>query len=122
MTVHSFLQSPPPHIRDNQSVSSLVWKTAAALLLVWSASVFFFKISTLVLTAAVFLGAALSEAMPRLLFQKKRAFTDPSTVLYALIFALILPSRLPFGAAVLGAWAGLFFGKEVFGGLGSFVF
>ncbi len=122
MTVHSFIQSAPPHIRDKETASSLFWKTTATLMLVWSSSVFFFKISALCITVAVFLGAALSEAMARLLFKKKRAFADPSTILYGLIFALIMPADLPFGAAVLGAWAGFFFGKEIFGGLGSFVF
>lgn len=63
--------------------------------------------------------AVLTEMGARKLFKKKATLYDGSALLTALLLALLLPPSLPSWEAALGSAFAIFFGKEIFGGLGE---
>ena len=110
-----------PHIWRGFSINRIMYIVVAALLFPAVAAVYFFGYYSLILIAVCVATTVLTEYIIKKL--RHRCFImDGSTVITGLLFALILPPRLPIWMAVLGAAFSIAIAKEAFGGLGYNIF
>ncbi|GAG72922.1 unnamed protein product [marine sediment metagenome] len=93
----------------------------AALLFPTAAGIYFFGYYAIYIILASIITAVLTEFVIKKL-RKKRFIMDGSAVITGLLFALILPPRLPLWMVVLGAFFSIAVAKEAFGGLGYNIF
>jgi Na+-translocating ferredoxin:NAD+ oxidoreductase RnfD subunit len=70
------------------------------------------------LAVAVFASAAVEFLFARI---RRKPFSG-GTLAYSALFVLILPPTIPLWMVALGAASGTLFGKEAFGGVGSYIF
>ncbi|OQX82628.1 MAG: hypothetical protein B6D53_04110 [Candidatus Omnitrophica bacterium 4484_49] len=111
-----------PHLKASLTTRRMMWEVVIALLPVifvswylysWDAiRVILISLITCLITEWIFL--KLRNRTPDLL--------DGSAVVTAILFALIMPPESPNWLVALGAFFGIVFGKQVFGGLGYNIF
>ena len=118
MTEKVFVITPAPHVVKPHSVKTMMLDTIIALVPAGIGAVMFFGwySSLLILTSVVF--AVLSELFVNILKKQKPTVTDLSCIITGLLFAYILPPRLPLWIAIIGVFVGIVFGKHIYGGLG----
>lgn len=75
-----------------------------------------FGLRVIALAAAT---ALASDILLRKLFKRPPAFTDFSSLLVGILFALILPPTVPYWVVIIGSFLCVSLGKELFGGQGS---
>ncbi|MDP8215921.1 MAG: RnfABCDGE type electron transport complex subunit D [Candidatus Kaelpia imicola] len=114
--------SGSPHIRAASGLRFMMWNVVIALIPVIAVSIYFFRFNALRLIAVSLAASLIAEALFLKLRRKEVDFLDGSTVITALLYALILPPSLPSWMAALGAVFAVVFGKGVFGGLGYNIF
>jgi Na+-translocating ferredoxin:NAD+ oxidoreductase subunit D len=113
--------SPSPHISKGFSTAKIMYIVAIALLFPSIAAVYFFGLYALILLLVSTAVCVLTEFVSKKL--RKRPFImDGSAVVTGILFALILPPRIPIWMAVLGAVFAIAIAKEAFGGLGFNIF
>jgi len=110
-----------PHIWKGFSISKIMYIVVIALLFPAAASIYFFGYYSIILIAVSVAAAVLTEFIIKKL-RHKRFVMDGSAVITGLLFALILPPRLPIWMAVIGAVFSIAIVKEAFGGLGYNIF
>lgn len=110
-----------PHIWKGFSISKIMYIVVIALLFPAAASIYFFGYYSIILIAVSVAAAVLTEFIIKKL-RHKRFIMDGSAVITGLLFALILPPRLPIWMAVIGAVFSIAIVKEAFGGLGYNIF
>ena len=108
-----------PHLHGGPSIAAFHWKKAAALLPLLGVCLFRSGFNALGILTASLLGGLAAEAVSKNFLKKKLRLWDGSSVLNSLLFALILPSGVPYWRAAAGAFFGLFIGREIFGGLAA---
>lgn len=111
--------SLPPHIRDTESVSKMMWKKSAALLPAFIALSYVSKFETFKSLGVSIAAALLAEALAAAWLRKKIFFRDLSGVAEALLFAFLISPSLSYGTIFAGFFFGIFAGREIFGGAGS---
>ena len=132
-----------PHLRRKASVTRMMVDVLIALAptLIFSFIVYplntlvFYLISVIVMVGAEFVFVGLKNMMPadgqkhsfkeRFAYAYKGKFNQNNVLtaaISAIIFTLIMPAGAPIYAVIVGALAGIVFGKLVFGGLGSNIF
>ena len=139
----AIIKESAPHLRRKASVTRMMVDVLIALAptLIFSFVVFpiktliFYLISVVIMEAAEFVFVGLKGIMPN--DGQKHSFKERFNYAYkgkynqnniltaaisAIIFTLIMPAGAPIYAVVIGALAGIVFGKLVFGGLGSNIF
>ncbi len=114
-----YVKTVPPHIRASDSVPGMMWKTLAALVPAVAASFFAAGWNALRILIVSLAAAGLSEILARRWFFKKPTLEDGSAAVMAILLALLLPATLPTGMVMVGSFAAIFLGKELFGGLGA---
>lgn len=117
----NILISHAPHIWRGFSTSKIMYIVVAALLFPTAAGIYFFGYYAIYIILASIITAVLTEFVIKKL-RKKRFIMDGSAVITGLLFALILPPRLPLWMVVLGAFFSIAVAKEAFGGLGYNIF
>ncbi len=110
-----------PHIWKGFSISKIMYIVVIALLFPAAASIYFFGYYSIILIAVSVAAEVLTEFIIKKL-RHKRFIMDGSAVITGLLFALILPPRLPIWMAVIGAVFSIAIVKEAFGGLGYNIF
>jgi len=110
-----------PHIWRGFSINRIMYIVVIALVFPAGAAVYFFGYYSLILIAVSIATAVLTEYIIKKL-RRKRFIMDGSAVITGLLFALILPPRLPIWMTVLGAAFSIAIAKEAFGGLGYNIF
>lgn len=110
-----------PHIWKGFSISKIMYIVVIALLLPAAASIYFFGYYSLILIIVSIVVAVLTEFVIKKLRHKRFAM-DGSAVITGLLFALILPPRLPIWMTIIGAIFSIAIVKEAFGGLGYNIF
>jgi Na+-translocating ferredoxin:NAD+ oxidoreductase subunit D len=111
--------SLPPHIRDTESASKMLWKTSAALLPAFIVLSFVSKFEVFKSLGVSIAAALFAEALAAAWFRKKNLFRDFSGFLEALVFTFLISPNLSYGAIFAGFFFGVFAGREIFGGAGS---
>ena len=139
----TIIKESAPHLRRKASVTRMMVDVLIALAptLIFSFVVFpihtlvFYLISVFIMIGAEFVYVGLRGIMPydgkkhsfkeRFAYAYKGKFNQNNILtaaISAIIFTLIMPAGAPIYAVVIGALAGIVFGKLVFGGLGSNIF
>lgn len=132
-----------PHLRRKASVTRMMVDVLIALAptLIFSFIVYpintliFYLTSIFIMVGAEFVYVGLRNMMPndgqkhsfkeRFIYAYKGKFNQNNILtaaISAIIFTLIMPAGAPIYAVIIGALAGIIFGKLVFGGLGSNIF
>jgi len=121
MEKDNILISHAPHIWRGFSTSKIMYIVVAALLFPTAAGIYFFGYYAIYIILASVITAVLTEFVIKKL-RKKKFIMDGSAVITGLLFALILPPRMPLWMVVLGAFFSIAVAKEAFGGLGYNIF
>ena len=139
----TIVKESAPHLRRKASVTRMMVDVLIALAptLIFSFVVYpiktliFYLTSVAIMVGAEFVYVGLKNMMPadgqkhsfkeRFAYAYKGKFNQNNILtaaISAIIFTLIMPSGAPIYAVIVGALAGIVFGKLVFGGLGSNIF
>lgn len=120
---NKFIVSPSPHIHGGDSISKNMYGVLIALVPAFLASLYFFGLGALVVTATAVIACVLFEYLiQKFLYKKQPTICDGSAILTGLLLAFNLPSNLPVWIIVIGALAAIGIGKMSFGGLGNNIF
>ena len=117
-----YSQSAPSHIHTQESVQSLYWKTLAALGPALAAAAFFHGGDALRIMGLSLLGGGAAYALAGRIFDRKIEFPEPSLFLSCLLFALNMSPAASWQSVLAGSAFGIFFGREIFGGLAGSIF
>ncbi|MDD3776703.1 MAG: RnfABCDGE type electron transport complex subunit D [Actinomycetota bacterium] len=121
MDKNKILISHSPHLWKGFSTTKLMYLVVVALLLPTGAGIYFFGWSAVYLILASVITCFITELVIKKL-RKKPFINDGSAVITGLLFALVLPPRMPIWMVVVGAFFSIAVVKEAFGGLGYNIF
>ena len=114
--------SASPHVRSQETVSSIMWTVVAALVPAVLFSVWYFGVKA----AATYLfcigGCVLSEYLVQKLRGVEVTIDDGSAFLTGLLLAMSIPAGLPWYMCFFGAAMAICVAKHTMGGLGYNVF
>lgn len=111
-----------PHLRSKFTTRKMMWEVVIALLPVIFTSWYFYSQDAIRIISISVITCLLTEYIFLKLRKKKPDLTDGSALVTAILFALIMPPKSPNWLVALGAFFGITFGKQVFGGLGYNIF
>ncbi len=112
--------SPSPHDHSSESVPKLMYGVIIALLPAFLASVYFFGISTVIITVTAMVSCVIFEFLiQRYLMKEKPAISNGSAMVTGMLLAFCLPTNLPIWLVILGSFVAISVGKMSFGGLGN---
>ena len=118
-----FVLQAAPHAHSPASVPRIMHAVNLSLLPVIVISTLYYGLHVLGLYAIAIVTCLATEALTRISRRRSwRTILDGSAVVTALLFVMVLPPTISPILVVLGSAAAIFFGKEVFGGLGQNVF
>ena len=110
--------SSSPHVHSGASVSTAMRDVIIALLPALAASVWFFGLDALRLTAICVGTALIAEYACRKAMRRNNTLPDLSAAVTGLLLAFNLPPALPAWMAVAGTLFAIVVAKQIFGGLG----
>jgi electron transport complex protein RnfD len=119
---HQLVVSVSPHVRDEETVSRIMWTVNLSLLPALIVSFYYFGPSALFVTALCIVTSVLSEYIFHKALNKKIAVMDGSAFLTGLLLGMNLPPSLPFYIPVVGSVFAVVIVKQLFGGLGYNIF
>jgi electron transport complex protein RnfD len=112
--------SVSPHIRDRDSVSSIMLTVVISLIPALAASIYFFgRQAAMLVSVCVISCLAIEWLVTKFLLRKPNTLTDFSALVTALLLAFNLPPSLPWWMAVIGSLVAIGIAKLAFGGLGN---
>ncbi len=112
--------SPSPHVAGEYSVKKIMYGVVLALLPAFAASVYYFGISAIIVTAVAIISCVLFEYLiQKYIIKQETTISDGSAVLTGLLLAFNVPSNLPIWIIIIGALVAVGVGKMSFGGLGQ---
>jgi Na+-translocating ferredoxin:NAD+ oxidoreductase subunit D len=114
--------SSAPHVKSQESVSSIMWLVVAALTPAAAYSVYIFGINSLILLVSAILGAVAAEVAYEYAMKKRLTGTDGSAVITGLLVAMNVPPGAPVWMVVIGSFFAIIIVKQLFGGLGFNIF
>ncbi len=112
----------PPHIHSTDSLAKRYWGQTLALIPLFIAACFSGHVEILRVLLICLVSATAFEFLSAKLFRKKEKLKNGETVLTAVLFALLIPSKLPSEIVILGVFIAVAAGKELFGGTGAYLF
>jgi len=125
---HPLIVSISPHIKDEESVSRIMWTVSLSLLPALIMGVYFFGPKALFVTALCIISAILSEYVFQKGLKRKLTTNDGSAFLTGLLLGMNLPASLwsfnPFTihVPIIGSIVAIVITKQLFGGLGYNIF
>jgi len=125
---HPLIVSISPHIKDEESVSRIMWTVNLSLLPALIMGVYFFGPKALFVTALCIISAILSEQFFQKGLKRKLTTNDGSAFLTGLLLGMNLPASLwsfnPFTihVPIIGSIVAIVITKQLFGGLGYNIF
>jgi electron transport complex protein RnfD len=117
-----FAVSAAPHIKQNISVSAVMWQVVLALMPALLIGIFFFGIQSLLLTLYAVVAAVSTEALIQRFRKVPVTISDGSAVVTGILIAFNINSSSPWWLPVIGAVFAIAIGKQIFGGLGFNIF
>jgi electron transport complex protein RnfD len=93
-----------------------------SLLPTMAGSVYFFGFYTLKVIFVSIISCVLSEFLFQILLRKEIRIYDGSAVVTGILFAFVLPPRIPLWIVAIGGFLAIFLVKELFGGIGFNIF
>lgn len=122
VTKDKFILSVSPHIRDEVSVSKIMWTVNLALLPATTMSVYFYGLRAIYLLVLTIFSSVISEYLYQKLTKRNVTVSDGSAFLTGLLLALNLPPTVPFYIPLIGSFVAIVITKQLFGGLGFNIF
>ncbi len=119
---HPLIVSVSPHIRDEESVSRIMWSVNIALLPAMIASFYYFGPRAIFVTTLCVISSVLSEYLFQRAIKKRITISDGSAFLTGLLLGMNLPPNLPFYIPIVGSFIAVVITKQLFGGLGYNIF
>jgi len=113
---------PGPYLHGRQSTSKIVWAILAALFPILILTIVFSGWTALKNYSAAVVCAFLFEYLFELVTAQKSRIHDGSSILFALLFCLLMPANASLGQIITGVFVTVVFAKELFGGLGQHLF
>ncbi len=114
--------SVSPHIRDEESVSIIMWTVTLTLLPAFFVGVYFFGLGALWVTGLCIVSSLASEWLVERMTGSKITLSDGSAFLTGLLLGMNLPPTAPFYVPVIGSFVAVAITKQLFGGLGFNIF
>ena len=112
-----------PHAHEGISIKSVMFKVNLALVPALLLGILQFGMPALFLVVTTVISALLCEIIAMKLNPRAQGeINDGAAILTALILAMSLPPHAPLWLGALGAAFAIFFGKQVYGGLGQNLF
>ncbi|MFB0975183.1 MAG: RnfABCDGE type electron transport complex subunit D [Tolumonas sp.] len=112
-----------PHAHEGISIKKVMFKVNIALAPALLLGILQFGMPALFLVVATIISALVCEVIAmKLNPQTQGEINDGAAILTALILAMSLPPHAPLWLGALGAAFAIFFGKQVYGGLGQNLF
>ncbi|MDR1602465.1 MAG: RnfABCDGE type electron transport complex subunit D [Tannerella sp.] len=112
--------SPSPHIHSGDSIPKNMYGVLIALVPAFLASLYFFGVGALIVTAVSVMSCLLCEFLiQKFLLRREITVCDGSAMLTGVLLAMNLPSNFPVWMTILGAFVAIGIGKMTFGGLGN---
>ena len=112
------LVSSAPHITGKDTTASLMRDLIIAMVPAMAASVYFFGIQALILTAVSTLACVAFEFLYQKMLKKPVTISDLSAAVTGILIAFNCPPSLPLWTVVVGAFFAIIIVKQLFGGLG----
>ncbi|GBE36617.1 electron transport complex protein RnfD [bacterium BMS3Bbin07] len=111
-----------PHIRNDETVSRIMWTVSLSLLPAFVSGVYFFGPRALYVTALCIIGSFFSEWLVEKMTGKEITIRDGSAFLTGLLLGMNLPSSAPFYIPLVSSFVAVAITKQLFGGLGYNIF
>ncbi len=108
-----------PHVRAKDSVQTIMYSVAIALLPAVAAGVYFFGWYALAIVLVSVGAAVATEVIWQKLRKQSLTVSDGSAIVTGLLLAMNLPPSAPLWLAALGSFVAILIGKQVYGGLGA---
>lgn len=114
--------STSPHIRSEESISTIMWNVNLALAPAALFAIYNFGIPALTTMVVAILAAVASEYFVQKVRGKDITITDGSAFLTGLLLAMCVPPSLPPYMAAIGSFIAIAICKHAMGGLGQNIF
>ncbi|MFZ0389061.1 MAG: RnfABCDGE type electron transport complex subunit D [Calditrichia bacterium] len=113
-----FVVTSSPHVRDQDSISKIMWTVNIALLPALVMATYFFGFQALWITILSILAAVGTEALVQKMMKKPIRVHDGAAVITGFLLAYNLPPSVPWWMPIVGSVFAVAIVKELFGGLG----
>lgn len=110
--------SNSPHIRDNQSISKIMFTVVAALLPACAVGVWVFGLLALKVLVLCTLFCVLLEELWNKAMKRPSSWKDGSAIITGILLGMNLSAGVPWWVCLLGALLAIILAKQLFGGLG----
>lgn len=110
--------SSSPHLRSNESVSTVMRDVLIALAPATLAAVYYFRMGAVVTILSGLLGAILTEYIIQKAMKKPITINDYSAAITGLLVAFNVPASAPWWLTFIGSVFAIAVVKQLFGGLG----
>lgn len=114
--------TPSPHLHASDSLTKLFLEKLAAIMPLLLVFLVLFPIHALQVLSISLATAIVTEYFSASLFKRKPRLYDGSSLLTAILYALLVPHSMPPALVAAGIFIALFIGKEIFGGQGCYFF
>ena len=114
--------SAPPHIKSGETIGKLMGWTFLALMPVVLLDIYLFGGCAIRTISLSIIAAVATETLILKYRHMPITIIDGSAALTGLILALTLPPNVPYWIPLVGGFLAIFFGKQLFGGLGYNIF
>ncbi|NLZ81594.1 MAG: RnfABCDGE type electron transport complex subunit D [Clostridiales bacterium] len=111
--------SSSPHIRSEETTSSIMYDVAIALLPATVFGVYKFGIKALLIILASIITCLLTEYVFQKLMKKKITVSDGSALVTGLLLGLNLSSEVPLWIPIIGGVFAILIVKQLYGGIGQ---
>ena len=116
---NKLIVSPSPHIRDNETTSTIMRDVLIGLAPAMIAAVVIFGFRALLMTAVCVAACIIFEYGTERILGRENTISDLSAVVTGVILSFNLPVQLPLWMAVVGCFFAIVIVKQLFGGIGN---
>jgi len=111
-----------PHLHSSETTTKIMFYVILSLIPAILGSVYFFGFYVLNVIFVSVISCVLSELLFQILMKKEIRICDGSAIVTGILFAFVLPPRIPLWIVALGGFLAIFLVKELFGGIGFNIF
>lgn len=111
-----------PHIHSSETTGKIMLYVIISLIPSLIGSIYFFGFYVLKVVFVSIVTCLLSEILFQILMKKKIRIYDGSAIVTGILFAFVLPPRIPLWMVAIGSFLAIFLVKELFGGIGFNIF
>ncbi len=115
---NSYIVSTSPHLKNTETISTVMRDVLIALAPAAIAAVYFFGVPALWLMLVSMASAIVAEFISEKIMKREVTITDGSAAVTGLLLAMVCPPGLPLWIIAIGAAIAIVLVKQVFGGLG----